>query len=194
LPEPIQPDDPELVSRVVRGDRSAERELFRRHRGKVHATLYRVLGSNRDMDDLIQDAFVEIFRSLARFRGEAKLTTWIDRITVRVAYAHLSRRRGQTVSLELIAETPAEGAPDDERADAREGVRRLYAALATLGANARIAFALHAIEGRPIADVGRIMGTTALTAKLRIWRARRELARLAARDPVLAGFLTEEAA
>jgi RNA polymerase sigma-70 factor (ECF subfamily) len=192
LPEAVQEGDPELVSRVVRGDRSAERELFRRHRGKVHATLYRVLGSNRDMDDLIQDAFVEIFRSLARFRGEAKLTTWIDRITVRVAYAYLSRRRAPTVPLEIMGDAPAESAPDDDRVHAREGVRRFYAALASLGANARLAFALHAIDGRPIAEVGRLMGTTALTAKLRIWRARRELARLAAGDPVLAGFLTED--
>ena len=118
----------------------------------MHATLYRVIGSNRDMDDLIQDTFIEVFRSLPRFRGEAKLSTWIDRITVRVAYAYFGRRRPAAVSLELLGDAPSDDAPGDDRAHAREGVRRLYAALAGLGANARLAFALHAIDGRPIAE------------------------------------------
>src|SRR5262245_38006729 len=93
-------DDLRLADRCVSGDRAAQRELFHREKRRVHGILYRVLGSNTDMEDLVQEAFIEVFRSLERFRGEALLSTWIDRITVRVAYAYLSQRRMPTTRLQ----------------------------------------------------------------------------------------------
>ena len=180
-----------LVDRCLGGEQAAARELFRAHEGRVHATLFRVLGSNRDMDDLLQEAFIQVFRSLKGFRGEARLSTWIDRITARVAYRYLSRKRGAppTVALE---EEPSGGTIEaSERALAREGVRRLYAALDELGPAARLAFTLHEIDGRPVADVARCVGASVTATKLRIWRARRALEARAAGDAVLAEFLRE---
>jgi RNA polymerase sigma-70 factor (ECF subfamily) len=184
------PDEAALIERIRRGERAAERELFRRERGRVHATLYRVLGTNRDMEDLVQEAFLEVFRSLPGFRGEARLATWVDRITVRVAYRWLSRKRPPAMPLEALPE--ADSGPSmgpDQRVAAREGVRRVYAALALLSPAARIAFALHVIEGRPIVEVARLVGSAVVATKVRIWRARRELERQAAADPVLADYL-----
>lgn len=184
-------DDAALVERIRRGERGAERELFRRERGRVHATLYRVLGTNRDMEDLVQEAFLEIFRSLGSWRGEARLATWIDRITVRVAYRWLSRRKPTAMPLEALpeGESSSGAAGPDARATAREGVRRVYAALARLSPAARLAFALHVIDGRPIAEVAKLVGSPVVATKVRIWRARRELERQAAEDPVLADYL-----
>jgi RNA polymerase sigma-70 factor (ECF subfamily) len=191
-PKPLaEEDDTALVARCLGGERAAERELFRRERTRVHATLYRVLGSNRDMEDLVQEAFLEVFRSLAGWRGEAKLSTWVDRIAVRVAYRWISRRRPTPVSLEALPETdtPSGDAGGDGRVAAREGVRRLYAALAEMTPKSRLAFALHVIDGRPIAEVATLTGTAVVATKVRIWRARRELEKRAAGDPVLAEFL-----
>ena len=83
----------ELCRRASAGDRAAQRVLFRDLKRPMHATLYRVLGSNRQVEDLLQEAFIELFRSLPSYRGEAKLTTWADRITTRVAYRYLRRQR-----------------------------------------------------------------------------------------------------
>lgn len=180
-----------LVDRCLGGEQAAARELFRAHEARVHATLFRVLGSNRDMDDLLQEAFIQVFRSLKGFRGEARLSTWIDRITARVAYRYLAQKRGAppTVALE---EEPSGGTIEaSERALAREGVRRLYAALDELGPAARLAFTLHEIDGRPVAEVARCVGASVTATKLRIWRARRALERRAADDAVLAEFLRE---
>ena len=95
----------------------------------MHAILYRVLGSNADMDDLLQEVFIEIFRSMHGFRGDATLGTWLDRIAVRVAYAHLTRRRLDTVRLSIVPEpTSREPGPDD-RAMVRQAAGRLYQAL-----------------------------------------------------------------
>ena len=183
-------EDVLLVDRCLSGEAAAARELFRQRHRRVHATLYRVLGRNRDIDDLVQDTFIEVFKSLQGFRGEALLSTWIDRITVRVAYRYLSKNKTATLTTELAAE-PRDVIGTDQRAFAREGVRRLYAALAEMSATARVAFALHEIDGRSVAEVAAVVGASVTATKLRIWRARRALMRRAIEDPVLSEFLSD---
>ena len=188
-------EDVLLVDRCLTGEPAATRELFRRHKGRVHACLFRVLGSNRDMDDLLQEAFLQVFQSLRGWRAEASLATWIDRVAVRCAYRYLSQkgRRVQTDSLE-----DDEVAPPDDRVHAgegprrqlaRDGVKRLYAALNQLSPAARLAFTLHEIDGRTIAEVAELVGSTATATKLRVWRARKSIEAAAANDPVLSEFL-----
>jgi RNA polymerase sigma-70 factor (ECF subfamily) len=184
-------DDAALVARCLAGDVGAERELFRREQRRVYATLYRVLGRPRDLDDLVQESFLEVFRSLRGYRAQAKLSTWIDRITVRVAYRAMARGQGGLSPLDLVPEPIAPEPSPDHRFHAREGVRRLYQAMATLSPAARLAFALHMIDGRPLAEVAEIVGATVIATKLRVWRAHRVIERLAAADPVLHQFLVE---
>jgi RNA polymerase sigma-70 factor (ECF subfamily) len=183
-------DEAALIAACVRGDRVAERALFRREYPRVNATVFRILGSTRDTDDLVQETFVAAFRALPRFRGDSKLSTWIDRIAVRVVFQHIAARRRVPVPLEVVPEIEDRAAALDDRAHAREGVRRLYATLERLKPEARTAFALHAIDGRSIAEVAMLTETTAIAAKLRIWRARRELEKRAANDPILAEYLS----
>ena len=180
--------DAELIAASLAGDEPAQRTLFRREYPRVHATVYRLLGNRREVDDLVQETFIAAFRALATYRGDAKLSTWIDRIAVRVVFHHI-RARKVTVSLESVREPGTSGEIEDQT-HARDGLRRLYAVLATMSPDARAAFALYAIDGRSIAEVAAVTGTTTIAAKLRIWRARREVTRQAEADPVLAEFLT----
>jgi RNA polymerase sigma-70 factor (ECF subfamily) len=184
--DPTPSTEADLIAACVRGERDAERELFRREYRRVHALLYRILGSTRELEDLAQEVFIAIFQALPRFRGDAKLRTWIDRIAVNTALDHIAARKRIPV-----LERPDPSGPADERAHAREGLRRLYAVLATLKPEARIAFALYAIDGRSIAEVAAITGVTAMTAKLRIWRSRREVVRRLEHDPVLASYVEQ---
>lgn len=184
-------EDVVLVDRCLTGEEAAARELFRKHRARVHACLYRVLGANRDMDDLLQDAFIQVFQSLKGWRAEASLATWIDRVAVRVAYRYLSQRKSAPPTLELVDDVVAPGPSGARRASAREGVRRLYAALDALPPAARVAFALHELEGRPMAEVASLTGASVTATKLRVWRARRALTAKAAADPVLRELLAE---
>lgn len=180
-----------LVDRCLTGEPAATRELFRRHRGRVHASLYRVLGSNSDMDDLLQEAFVQVFQSLRGWRAEASLSTWIDRVSARVAYRYLSqrRRRLQTETLDRDELGPASEPPAAHRQLARDGVKRLYEVLDELGPAARLAFTLHEIDGRSLAEVAAMVGSSQTATKLRVWRARKKLEQAAATDPVLREFL-----
>jgi RNA polymerase sigma-70 factor (ECF subfamily) len=186
--------EPALIAACLRGDRTAERTLFRREYPRVNATIYRILGSTRDTDDLVQETFIAVFRGLAQFRGDARLSTWIDRIAVRVVYQHLAARKRIPIPLELVDELADPGGALDDQALARDGLRRLYEVLGKLKPDARTAFALFAIDGRTIAEVAEITGTSVVTAKLRIWRARRDVEARAARDPALAAYLGKQEA
>ena len=186
-------EDVLLVDRCLTGEAAATRELFRRHRGRVHACLYRVLGTNRDMDDLLQDAFLQVFQSLRGWRAEASLATWIDRVAVRCAYRYLSQR-GRRIQTDPMLEdddapSPVEGGPSARRQLARDGVVRLYAVLDELSPAARLAFTLHEIDGRPLAEVAALVGATVTATKLRVWRARKKIEQAAAADPVLSEFI-----
>lgn len=179
-------EDVLLVDRCLTGEPAATRELFRRHRARVHACLYRVLGSNRDMDDLLQEAFIQVFQSLRGWRAEASLATWIDRVSVRVAYRYLSQRGRRVQTAELVDDDVAGGeGPGAHRQLARDGVKRLYEVLDELGAASRLAFTLHEIDGRSISEVAELVGSSVTATKLRVWRARKRIEAAAAQDPIL---------
>ena len=184
-------EDVLLVDRCLTGEPAATRELFRRHRARVHACLFRVLGTNRDMDDLLQEAFIQVFQSLRGWRAEASLATWIDRVSVRVAYRYLSQkqRRIQTDVLGDDDVLPGGEGPGARRQLARDGVKRLYSVLDELGAASRLAFTLHEIDGRPLAEVAELVGSSVTATKLRVWRARKKVEQAAAADPILSEFI-----
>ncbi len=184
-------EDVLLVDRCLTGEPAATRELFRRHRGRVHACLYRVLGTNRDMDDLLQEAFIQVFQSLRGWRAEASLATWIDRVSVRVAYRYLSQRGRRIVTDPLVDDDAVPGGeePGARRQLARDGVKKLYAVLDELPPAARLAFTLHEIDGRPIHEVAELVGSSVTATKLRVWRARKKVQEAATADPILSEFL-----
>jgi RNA polymerase sigma-70 factor (ECF subfamily) len=180
--------DLELAARCARADRSAQRELFDREIDHVHATLYRVLGPSRDHDDLVQEAFLQVFRSIGSYRGEARLSTWIARVTAHVAHGHLATRRPVPVWIEAVPEPASSDAPIADSALARAAVRRTYELLAELEPTLHLAFALHVLDGRTLEEVARMMDSSLVATKSRIWRARRRLRR----DPAVRALLGDD--
>jgi RNA polymerase sigma-70 factor (ECF subfamily) len=185
VPRAVPQTDAELVAACIAGDVAAQRALFRREYARVNATVYRIVGNTRDTDDLVQETFIAVYRGLPRFRGEAKLSTWIDRIAVRVVF-HRLRATKNHVPLDMIADVEAAGGTLDDQAHARDGLRRLYDALRDLSPESRTVFALFAIDGRSLAEIAELTRSTTVAVKCRLWRARREVMKRAATDPVLA--------
>lgn len=191
-PPPSEPAHPvALARRAGAGDEAAQRQLFRELAPRLHATLYRVLGSNTFVEDVLQDTFVEVFRSLPSYRGEALMTTWADRIAIRVAYRFLRRHKAALVPQHVAPNLSLVGSPEDEILH-REGVRRLYAVLNTMKPQLRITFALFAVDGRSLKDVAEQTGVSLIAVKSRVWRARRHLELAAREDTVLARYLSRE--
>jgi RNA polymerase sigma-70 factor, ECF subfamily len=185
--------DSDLAQRVASGDRDSQHELFRQLRSSVHATLYRVLGSNEHMEDLLQDAFVEIFRAIPHYRGEAQLTTWADRIVARVAFHYLKRKRRRREREAVSVQLHVVGSPE-EHAQHRESLERLYALLRRMKPEQHISLALFLVDGRSLEEVAAMTGVSVVAAKNRISRARRKLWEAAGRDPTLMGYLIEQGA
>lgn len=182
-------DDLALTQRCAQGDAAAQHVFFDRTRLQIHRTLYRVLGSNQHMEDLLQETFIEAFRSLHAFRGDAALTTWVDTVAARVVYRYLAKRRREPLPL-MAADEPRAAAGDAERQlDARNAVRHLYLMLDRVEPMYRIAYTLHVIDGRSLQEVARISGCSVMAVKNRIWRARRLVQARAERDPLLRDFI-----
>jgi RNA polymerase sigma-70 factor (ECF subfamily) len=194
LPEAMWAADLALAQRCASGDRPAQRQLFQAQKQRVHVILFRILGTNRDLEDVLQDAFVEIFRSLGRFRGEASLGTWIDRITARTAFRYLSSRTPDAVRLEVISQyEPGQGPDLEDELYLRDVARRLYTVLDRLEPKYRIAYALHVVDERSLAEVAAMTEVSLFAAKNRVWRARQMVNDRAKSDPVLREFLQRQA-
>ena len=86
-------DEADLIERCRADQRSAHDELYHRFRRQVAGNLYRVLGDRVDLEDLVQEVFVIAFRGLDKFRGDARLSTWLYRICVNVALGRIRMRR-----------------------------------------------------------------------------------------------------
>jgi RNA polymerase sigma-70 factor (ECF subfamily) len=179
----------QLVRRCAAGERAAQTRLFRQEVRRVHGLLYRVLGPTGPHEDLIQETFLRVFRSLATFRGDSQLSTWIGGIALNVAYGHLRSNPPPTVRLELVPDSRATGPDADQQLAARQGLRRLYQILDRMDPRLRIAFTLHAIDGRPLREVAELMSASLVATKTRVWRARRELEKRAQREPLLQAYL-----
>ena len=92
-PPAAGPTDAELIGSVRAGDRQAAEVLFRRHHTMVAGLAFRLLAGDADVDDLVQDTFVEAFRSLARLDNPQAFGAWIASIVVRIGAKRLRRRR-----------------------------------------------------------------------------------------------------
>ena len=187
-------EDLALVERAQAGDRDALGELFVRHSTAVRRLLASVIGPGADLDDLTQDVFVQVHRSLPRFRRESRFSTWLHRITVNTAISFLRKPRGRVLPTEpqALDRVAAANVADPHRShEGREMVRRLYRVLDSLSPKRRVAYTLFEIEGRTIAEVAAYLSVPVTVAKSRIWFARREVKKKSAEDEYL-GQLIEE--
>ncbi|MFT5354744.1 MAG: RNA polymerase sigma-70 factor (ECF subfamily) [Polyangiales bacterium] len=184
--------DQVLVRRCLEKDASAQRELFQRLKRTIHRTLYRIMGSNAQLPDLIQDSFLEVFRSLSSFQGRSKLDTWADTIAARVAYRYLSTKTRRPSHLRLVEDVSEDRSTDESRYAARRGVESLYGILDRLEAKYRIAYTLYVIDERSMAEVAAVTEVSLVAAKNRVWRARKMVTERANHDVALRAFITKE--
>src|SRR5205823_14873570 len=112
-------------------------------------------------------------------------------VAVRCAYRYLSQKGRGVPTAPMLDDDDGPGAegPGAHRQLARDGIKRLYAVLDELSAASRLAFTLHEIDGRTLAETAELVGSSVTATKLRVWRARKRIEAAAAADPVLSQFL-----
>jgi RNA polymerase sigma-70 factor, ECF subfamily len=178
----------DLVARCQKGEKEALGELYRLYRAEVARNLHRMLGPGRgDLEDVLQEVFIEVFRSIGRFRGDAKITTWLYRVCVNVALQRLrKRKRRAEVSSDDVGERSTDETPEREL-DNRRRLDAVYRILDELSPKKRVVFILHEIEGREHKEIAGIVGAPVLTVRTRLHYARKEFYARAATDVRLDG-------
>lgn len=180
--------DPELlIRRCQAGDDGAFVELYRRHRSDVARLVQRLLGRAADVEDVTQEVFLQVSRSLKDFRYGARFSTWLYRVTLNVVLMQRRAERSRPVLVdggdELVPED-ASPLPDEQIARGRR-VRALLEILDGLSEKKRTAYVLHDLEGMRPADIARAVGAPVLTVRTRLFSARREIAGRLREEPSL---------
>jgi RNA polymerase sigma-70 factor (ECF subfamily) len=179
-------DDAELVRLAIGRDSDAFRTIMERHNRRLYRLARAVVDDDSEAEDIVQEAYVLAFASLAKFRGEASLATWLMRITLNEALGRLRRRR-PTVDLAMLDSAegnepqvmpfPSAVPPSDpESSAAREEIRRLLErAIDKLPEDFRVVFVMRDVEDLSIAETADLLGVRPETVKTRLHRARRLL-------------------
>ncbi len=172
--------DTELVARSATGDVDAFGKLYEKHRRRVYSLCLRMLGNPTEAEDMTQDVFMQVYRKLGSFRGEAAFTTWLHRLTVNQILMHFRKRH-------VRMEAPTEDEdlkeliePGTERPQAMSVVDRvaLEQAIAQLPPGYRAVFVLHDIEGYEHEEIAHLLGCSVGTSKSQLHKARMKLRKI----------------
>jgi len=168
--------EPSILEAAQRGDRAAQGQIFLAHRDRVAQQILRMTGDAGTVDDLVQEVFISAFAALPRFRGDARLATWLYTIATNKVRnwwdSGRRRKRRETVA----GRTPIEPIVTPE--ESLETVRhreRLYEALGTLAHPLREAFVARAIESRSLQETSELLGVPVSTVSYRTRRAEKLL-------------------
>ena len=170
--------DRDVVARCRRGEIGAFEELYKRYGSRVYTVAYRMTGSAADAEDLVQDVFLQAYRRLDSYRGEAALGTWLHRLAVNACLDYVRSKQGRrqrvTDAMENLdaLEAPAAG---PWRAGAELDRLDLERAIAQLPPSYRRAFLLHDVEGLEHHEVGAVLGIAEGTSKSLLFKARTRL-------------------
>jgi RNA polymerase sigma-70 factor (ECF subfamily) len=183
-----EPDEA-LVARCLQGQDGAFERLYRRHAERIYRHLWILVGNQEDAEDGLQQTFLQAFRSLHRFAGKSKLSTWLHGISVRVALNILRARRRRGNAMERFGrELRLPGAAQvDGRLMAREDLVRLDRHLGELPADRQVAFLLYYVEQLELREVAQSMGMNEARIWARIKRARNAIVEAIEREDAARG-------
>jgi RNA polymerase sigma factor (sigma-70 family) len=183
--------DTQLVERCLRGDDAAWEDLVRVHTRKVYAICLRFTGSDHEAQDLTQEVFLRIFRTLKTFRaGEGSFGVWLARLTRNLLIDHYRRSRVERASesledqLPMLEEKTAMSARTEGMLAGREASELLQAALQKLSPELRETVILRDLEEMEYREIAKVLDVPEGTVKSRLNRGRAELARVLRRQNV----------
>ena len=170
--------EPELIARVVAGDRLAARELYDAHAPRVFRLAFRLTGDTELAREFTQETFIRAFAQLGRFRGESALSTWLHRVTMSVvsnAMRKVKRFRAREADIEEADLVPAQTRAGDP--DMKEKIHR---AIDELPEIYRTTLVMHDVEGYTHEEIAQELGITSGGSKSQLFKARAKLRKLLA--------------
>lgn len=172
LDEAEVPRDRALVDQCLDGDDDAWRTLCRNHYPGVAATLRRLGVVDTEVEDAAQEVFIEVFRYLPSFRGEAQLSTWLYRLCIHRAHRVRSRARTRERLRRFLLLAPAQAAPEPPGLGEAQARRKIEHALSLLSEKQRAVFVLYELENVPGKQIAEILRCPEATVWRRLHEAR----------------------
>jgi RNA polymerase sigma-70 factor (ECF subfamily) len=191
FPEPFPENGPEneasarraedhaLIRRAQAGEEDAFQALVERHRARAWRVARGLVGSDEDAQDLVQEAFLRVFRSLSSFDFAHGFTTWLYRIVTNLAIDHLRKRRASISTTAPSDEDSDLDLADDRGSAPSAGLEHddlaleVQACLASLAPHFQSVLQLREMEGLPCTEIARIVGATHVTVRWRLHRGRK---------------------
>ena len=182
--EASQLSEAEAIERAKRGDPDAFEVLYALHKRRVYSLCLRMTSNVAEAEDLTQEAFLQLYRKIATFRGESAFSTWLHRMAVNVVLMKLRKKGLPEVSLEETLDPQQEdaprkdiGAPDLALAGSVDRVN-LERAIEGLPKGYRVIFVLHDVEGYEHNEIAEMMGCSIGNSKSQLHKARLKLREL----------------
>ena len=185
--------DSELIAQAAAGDHTAFHQLVERHRAMVYRVAYQFAGNHHDAEDIAQEVFIKIYRSLGRFRQDAQLTSWMYRIVMNACIDHRRRQSpagaapfGEEAELKML-NTPEESPGPEERAYAGELGQVLEAEVQRLPPGQRVVFIMRHHQGLKLSEIADALGLAEGTVKRQLHAAVHRLRQALTVANVIAG-------
>jgi RNA polymerase sigma-70 factor (ECF subfamily) len=171
----------EAIERAKQGDEGAFKVLYDLHKRRVYSLCLRMTQNTASAEDLTQEAFLQLFRKIATFRGESAFSTWLHRMAVNVVLMQLRKKNLPIVPIDETTEGDEEGtvkkepgAPDDRLTGAIDRLR-LQRAVDELPPGYRTIFVLHDVEGYEHNEIAEMVGCSIGNSKSQLHKARMKL-------------------
>ncbi len=172
---PTKKEDKELLQEVLSGNTKAFEELVVRYKHYVYTTAFRVVGRHEDAEEVVQDAFVKAYRSLSKFDGRAKFSTWLYRIALNTA---ISKRRKNKFHQVDIDEHEYEVGGFDQRQNLEMDERSKYIQMAMneMLEDDVTMLTLFYMQELSLEEIAETTGFEANNVKVKLFRARKRMA------------------
>jgi RNA polymerase sigma-70 factor, ECF subfamily len=166
-----------LISRAVEGEEDAFAEIFATRKNHVYSICLRMTGNVTEAEDLTQDAFIQVHRKLATFRGDSALSSWIHRIAVNTVLMHFRKKVPSQIPLDRQEgkDAPRESinlSHDDGSLRGTVDRIALTRAISDLPQGYRNIFLLHAVKGFEHREIGRLLNCSIGNSKSQLHKAR----------------------
>ncbi|HKI00217.1 MAG TPA: sigma-70 family RNA polymerase sigma factor [Candidatus Sulfotelmatobacter sp.] len=174
-------NEAEAIERAKHGDAEAFQALYEKHKRRVYSLCLRMTTNTAEAEDLTQEAFLQLYRKIATFRGESAFSTWLHRLSVNVVLMHLRKKGLPVVSLEETTQGGEEDAPkkdfgaEDLRLAGSVDRLQLQRAVDDLPRGYRTIFLLHDVEGYEHNEIAGIVGCSIGNSKSQLHKARMKL-------------------
>ena len=165
-------DEQDWVERAQQADTAAFESLYRLHVDRVYGLCLRMTGNPSEAEDCTQEAFIQAWNKLSKFRGDSAFGTWMHRIAVNAVLGRMRKARREQDRIEAVTDI----SPAPETVGDSGNFEDLQNAVDDLPEGARHVFVLHAVYGYSHDETGDMLGIAAGTSKAQLHRAKRLLA------------------